>query len=472
MKSEFYLLPKFCLFNNVAIAEQNDTSIKFLIEDLDNEVLKNSLRKSFKKHLQDVNGASLNSDGSVFEPTVYFVKSSREEIRAQISKLFGIHKIENIATGEKLENHAAVKLSQNANTNSNTNPENDSAAEILLNTIISDARKKNATDIHIEKNIVKFRVCGKLIVVTQLQEERCRELIQRIKFLAHMNVLENRKSQDGQFIYGEKNEVYVRVSCISIVGMKASFRSESVVLRLLDPERVPLSIDKLGLHKEQCENLKTLYSQPNGLVLICGATGSGKSTTAAAILLEIQKETSGGKKIISIEDPPEYILPGITQIKIEQSGESEFASALVRIFRQDPDVIFIGEIRDRESARTAVQAALTGHLVFATLHTSDAATAVFRMCDFGIDRAIFLSVLRGVISQSLFYENGEPFLVADVACARDELKNIATEKATSDEIEKGFDHCSNSISFVRKTLERYPLPAWKKSLRVPSKIGA
>lgn len=460
---QFTLSPRFCTYNSIAIVKQDGNEITFIMEHFEDEALKDTMRKSFKNYLRNFAGFITFNEKDECNMRVSFVKGNYNEVRSYISKLYGAS---NVVTADVSSSDTSTARNM-AIAQETSNQTNDSAAEILLDSIISEARKKFATDIHIEQNAVRFRVYGRLVHIMDLQEERARELIQRIKLLSRMNVLEKRKSQDGQFMYGLKDNIFVRVSCMGVVGNGDDGRGESVVLRLLDPKRVPLSVDTLGLSEMQCEDLQKLYTQRSGLVLICGATGSGKSTTAAAMLLEIQKQFEGARKIISIEDPPEYVLPGVTQIRVEQNGAGDFVDALVSIFRQDPDVIFIGEIRDENSAQTAVQAALTGHLVFATLHTSDAAGAVFRMLNFGVNRNIFISVLRGVISQQLLYDEDKPKLVADVATVLSELQTIATVDATAEEIDKGFVHRSNAMSFIAEAIRRLPEPSWKKSLKVP-----
>ena len=207
--------------------------------------------------------------------------------------------------------------------------------------------------------------------------------IQRIKFLAGMNVLEKRRSQDGHFVYGETEPVFVRVSTAGVVGSKNIESEESIVIRLLDTKRLPLSMEKLGFNKSQLVKIKELSSNPNGLIIICGPTGAGKSTTAASLLLELEEIRNSSVKIISLEDPPEYIIPGVTQIQIDEKSGNSFSDALMHIFRQDPDVLMIGEIRDENSAAVAVRAALTGHLVIATLHTSTAAGVILRLENLG-----------------------------------------------------------------------------------------
>ena len=271
----------------------------------------------------------------------------------------------------------------------------------MLSGLIFSAQHQGATDIHIEAEEVRFRIKGLLTKYASLEHKSRESLVQRIKLLAKMNVVENRRGQDGQFTFMANNNesIFIRVSCLPSVG--ASGESESVVLRILDSSKTPLSLEKLGYDQEQIEELKKLCRLQNGLVLICGPTGSGKSTTAGAILEEIRKSQCDTKKIISLEDPPEYVLPGVTQVKVQPGHDMDFADALRRVFRQDPDVIFIGEIRDSLTAKVALQAALTGHLVFATLHTGSISQAKLRLINLGESPSLVEEVIKGIISQRL-----------------------------------------------------------------------
>lgn len=432
---EFKLAPAYCLFNGVAINEQKDGYIQFLIENIDNEILKERLRRSFENHLESIrkmkNLSSVISD----KPIVKFLKGNRVQIRKYVSSLYAVEDRKDTEKQEKQE-----QLSE-------------AAAVLLLDRILNDARVKKATDIHIENKLVRFRVNGKLEIYMKLSEKRSRELIQRIKILGRMNVLEKVKSQDGHFVYGNKNPMFIRVSSVNVID-EIYNGQESIVLRLLDTSRIPLHIDDLGFNENQLECIAKLEEKKNGLVLICGPTGSGKSTTAASILLEIEKKSSGGLKIISLEDPPEYFIPGITQIKID-TEKNNFISALNHMFRLDPDVILIGEIRDELSAATALKAALTGHLVFATIHTSCVSESILRMENLGVDRALLASVLRGVICQELNFIGKEMKLYGDVGIPVTGLQNRLKKDLCEDEIEKLFIHVTNYSEIFSKTLELF-----------------
>ena len=432
----FKLTPAYCLYNGVAVKEQHGCKIFFIIENFENEILKNSLRRAFDRYLEDI----LLIDGCPSEyqgfSQIDFVEGKREEIRNYVSGLFK-------SNGENLPS-----LQENDNNS------DEAAAVILLESILSEARKENATDIHIEKNCVKFRMKGMLKTHVSLLPEKTVELVQRIKLLAGMNVLEKRKSQDGHFVHGNSNPLFLRVSTIPVIGKEYS-GDESLVIRLLDTARVPLAIDSLGFNQTQMEKIKMLEGYKCGLVVVCGPTGSGKSTTVASILLEIQKKMCGQLKIISLEDPPEYVIPGVSQIHAgsqENGDKCSFSESLDHIFRQDPDVIMIGEIRDETSANAALRAALTGHLVFATLHTGSAAESILRLENLGLDRDILASVLQGVICQELNYFDEKVRLYADIAIPNSRfIKSISVTK-DEDSIDQLMEHFTNYSEIFDRTL--------------------
>ena len=429
---EFKLTPAYCLYNGIAIKNQQGSKICFLSENPEDHLLRERVTKAFKNYLEYVIRQEDCPENFKTKPSVQFVAGSRTELRAQVSQLYS----QKETTPKKIE----------------TKIEDDAAAVLLLDTLLTDARKRNATDIHIEKNCVRFRISGRLETVTKLTEEICIELIQRIKFLAGMNVLEKRRSQDGHFVFGATEPIFVRVSTVGVVGSRTSGLEESVVIRLLDTKRLPLSLKKLGFNNPQLTIIDSIIKNPNGLIIICGPTGAGKSTTAVSLLVDIKNQCKNSVKIVSLEDPPEYIIPGITQIQIDEKTNNSFSDALMHVFRQDPDVLMIGEIRDENSATVAVRAALTGHLVIATLHTSSAAGAVLRLENLGIPRNLIVSVLKGIISQELNNFEGEINLIADVALPTEKLESAADKNMTENELEDLFAHQTNYISVLNKTL--------------------
>jgi type IV pilus assembly protein PilB len=267
----------------------------------------------------------------------------------------------------------------------------------LVNMLIVQGVKDRASDIHIEPNerglLIRFRIDGMLHDNRILPNKIKAAIISRVKILAKMDIAERRLPQDGRFQvkFGIK-EVDLRVSTIPTVF------GEKVVLRILDKSKGLIELKNLGFLAEQLDQFKSMILKSYGIILLTGPTGSGKTTTLYAAL---NKVNSNEKNIITVEDPVEYKLNRVNQIQILPKIDLTFANALRSILRQDPDVIMIGEIRDTETAQIAVQAALTGHLVFSTLHTNDAASALTRLIDMGIEPFLISSSVIGVIAQRL-----------------------------------------------------------------------
>ncbi|HBT46826.1 MAG TPA: type II secretion system protein GspE [Peptococcaceae bacterium] len=267
----------------------------------------------------------------------------------------------------------------------------------LVNRIILQAVHSRASDIHIEpqeKDIrVRFRVDGLLRDVLHLPTGILNTLVSRIKIMGGMDIAERRLPQDGRFqVTVERRSIDLRVSTMPTVY------GEKVVLRILDKSTMLLPLDGLGFLPASRQIYETLIRSAYGMILITGPTGSGKTTTLYATLNAL---SSPEKNIITIEDPVEYLLPGINQVRVNPKAGLDFASGLRAILRQDPDIIMVGEIRDRETADIAVRAATTGHLVFSTLHTNDAAGAVTRLLDMGVEPFLVNSSLIGVVAQRL-----------------------------------------------------------------------
>jgi general secretion pathway protein E/type IV pilus assembly protein PilB len=267
----------------------------------------------------------------------------------------------------------------------------------LLNSIFLEALSRRASDIHIEsgktESRLRYRIDGMLFPVRAISPERAAAVSARLKLLANLNVIESRRPQDGHIdISAEAYSLDVRISIVPTVW------GESIVLRLLNRSDAPFSLDSLGFSQRHRLEIAGILCLAAGLVLVTGPTGSGKTTTLAAMLKELSKNRA---KIISIEDPVEYRIEGITQIQVNEELSLTFDALLRRVFRQDPDIMMVGEIRDTQTAELAVRAALTGHLVFATLHTNSAAEAVYRLQDMGIPAYLAAAVLRAVAAQRL-----------------------------------------------------------------------
>ncbi|MBA7498330.1 hypothetical protein ES704_01065 [subsurface metagenome] len=328
------------------------------------------------------------------------VLSYGEDIDKALDEVFGvtdewdqvIGKIENMqVTVLKEEEKEAADIS--AITESEEAP-----VIALVNLIILRSVKENASDIHIEPFgedtlKVRYRIDGILHDVMSLPRNLQLAVISRIKIMSDLDIAERRLPQDGRIqvnVGGRK--INIRVSILPAVT------GESAVLRILDPSSILLELDSLGFSPDILPNYLSLIKKPNGIILVTGPTGSGKSTTLYTTLNLLN---STEKKIMTIEDPVEYRLKGISQVQAKPKIGLTFATGLRSFLRQDPDIMLVGEIRDKETAEIAVQAALTGHIVLSTLHTNDAPSSVIRLIDMGIEPFLISSSVVGVIAQRL-----------------------------------------------------------------------
>jgi general secretion pathway protein E len=267
----------------------------------------------------------------------------------------------------------------------------------LVNQLISQAVELKASDIHIEPTVdsvlVRYRIDGSLRTAQTLAAGSRAAITSRIKIMSKLDIAERRLPQDGRIKIAIRGvDIDFRVSTIPTVF------GESVVMRILDRTRVTLDFVKLGFGKEHIAALKELLDQPNGIILVTGPTGSGKTTTLYTALKGLNNEDS---KIFTVEDPIEYQLTRINQVQVQPAIGFDFPRALRSILRQDPDIIMIGEIRDLETARIAVQSSLTGHLVLSTLHTNSAAATITRLIDMGVENYLLASTIKGIVAQRL-----------------------------------------------------------------------
>ena len=266
-----------------------------------------------------------------------------------------------------------------------------------VNLLVRDAYDARASDIHLEATrsglAARFRLDGVLAPAPEPPNEMHHAVVSRIKLLAELDIAERRRPQDGRIrVRLEARELDLRVSTVPTMF------GESVVLRLLDRGGRPVELDDLGMPPDVREQVARLSARPHGMLLVTGPTGSGKTTTLYACL-ELRQKTA--EKIITVEDPVEYQLSGITQVPVHRQAGVTFATALRSILRQDPDVLMVGEMRDAETAELAVQAAMTGHLVFTTLHTNDAVSAIPRLLDLGVPEYLVAATIEGVLAQRL-----------------------------------------------------------------------
>ncbi|MTV49360.1 type II/IV secretion system protein [Heliobacillus mobilis] len=266
-----------------------------------------------------------------------------------------------------------------------------------VNSIFDQAMTEGATDIHIdvqeEMMRIRFRTDGLLRDVLELPVTMHASLISRIKVMAGLDIAKRKVPQDGRIQYASKDKtVDLRVSTIP------TLYGEKCTIRLLDKHQMLLGLEDLGFCRDAMAQYRTLTQNTGGMILLTGPTGAGKTTTLYATVKSLNR---GERNIVTIEDPIEYVLPGVNQVQVCPKAGLDFANGLRSILRQDPDIILIGEIRDGETAHIAVQAAITGHLVLSTLHTGDAAEAIGRLLDMGVEPFQVASAVKGVVAQRL-----------------------------------------------------------------------
>ncbi len=312
----------------------------------------------------------------------------------------------------------------------------------LVNLILTKAVKDRATDIHVEPEEsrlrVRYRIDGVMREEATPPKSMQSELISRIKIASDLDVSEKRLPQDGRFMTNvDGNTIDLRVSTLPTI------HGEKIVIRLLDRRNLLHSFEQLGFTSQVEQRWKDVVAQPEGLVLITGPTSSGKTSTLYATLQEVNTVE---KNIITVEDPVEYSLPMIIQIQINEKAGLTFPSTLRAMLRQNPDIIMIGEVRDGETARMAVRSALTGHLVFSTVHTNDAPSAISRLADMGIEKYLLASALKGVLAQRLVRLNCPECTVdyqpSETLLARAGLTELA--EAISFKRGEGCPQCKNT----------------------------
>ena len=323
----------------------------------------------------------------------------------------------------------------------------------FLNAILLDALKQRASDVHIEpfesKLRLRFRVDGILYEQPAPPKQLESAITSRLKVMAKLDIAEKRLPQDGmvKVRVGER-EIDIRVSTVPVA------EGERIVLRLLNREATSLPLTDLGMPVDLLGSFRDLLREPNGIVLVTGPTGSGKTTTLYAALQQMDTKQ---RNILTIEDPIEYQLPDIGQIQVKPKIGLTFASGLRHILRQDPDVVFVGEIRDQETAEIALRASLTGHLVFSTLHTNDAASAIVRLADMGLERYLIGAAVRGVLAQRLVRRlRGAP----SPATARNGAPSAATNASAATAAAPVFtNYCSSTMRCRRPSAARRPRPS-------------
>jgi type IV pilus assembly protein PilB len=302
----------------------------------------------------------------------------------------------------------------------------------LVQQVIERAVLERASDVHFEpykdELVVRIRVDGRLRLLVVLPARLAPAVNSRVKVLSQMNIVERRRPQDGQFsaTVGDRH-IDIRVSSVTTV------HGEKLVLRLHDARKQSVSLETLGMSGKQLENFTNMIRSTNGLIMVAGPTGSGKTTTLHSGIKSVSVEW---KNIVTIEDPVEYVVPRITQIPIIDPVNAGFAVQLRAVLRQDPDIILVGETRDAETAKISVQAALTGHLVFSSIHATDSVGAVYRLLQMDIEPHLVASSLRGVISQRLVRRNCR-FCTVAYGASTDEIRTLKSYGFTSTKLARG-----------------------------------
>ncbi len=335
----------------------------------------------------------------------------------------------------------------------------------LVNLVINHALERRASDIHVEpfenRLIVRYRIDGVLHETESPPRRLSAAVISRIKIMANLDIAERRLPQDGRIkLRIQGKEIDLRVSTVP------TMHGESVVMRILDKGGVALDFHALGFDDDNLKVFISLLDQPHGILLVTGPTGSGKTTTLYTALDRLNKPDV---KILTVEDPVEYQMPGINQIQVKPQIELTFANALRSIVRQDPDVIMIGEIRDLETAQIAVQSALTGHMVLSTIHTNDAAATINRLLDMGVEDYLLTSTIIGIQAQrlvrTLCTHCKEAYHPVDEVVDQMKLKRFTKSPRVTLFHAKGCEHCGHTGYFGRQSImEVLPMTDTLRSL--------
>lgn len=376
------------------------------------------------------------SSGRPITPVV----AGANEILAAINKYHRSDKELNALT------NALSEEVQSRHTETDTTGADDDSAPIVrvVNLLINQAIHDGASDIHIDpgerQTVVRYRVDGILHEVQRSDSDIHSGIVSRLKIMAGMNIAEKRVPQDGRFsVSTGDRKVDLRVATLPTVW------GETVVMRLLDAKSAPVTLNDLGFEPDQLQTFNKAIHTSHGLVLVTGPTGSGKSTTLYAALREV---ATPEVNVITVEDPVEFRFAGINQVQVNAKAGMTFAAALRSILRADPDIVLIGEIRDEETAKIAIEASLTGHLVLATLHTNDAASAVTRLAEMGVEPYLVSSALTAVVGQRLVRRLCQ-YCRAESTMPLDQARQVGI--ATADDFEdlhiyeaKGCSRCQGS----------------------------
>ena len=309
-----------------------------------------------------------------------------ESLTSLVAELAEDHDLEELADrGESIDLEEQIELAD------------DNRVKRLLNLVLLQAIKDKASDIHFEpfedEFKMRYRIDGVLYEMIPPPKHLAMPIVSRVKVMSNLDIAERRLPQDGRI------ELVVNNAPVDLrVAVLPTMFGESVVMRILDRGNVQLDLDRVGMRPDDLETFRQLIHKPNGIVVVTGPTGSGKTTTLYAALNELNTPT---EKILTVEDPVEYDIDGLVQVQVRQEVGLTFAAALRSFLRQDPDIILVGETRDLETAQIAVQASLTGHLVFTTLHTNDAPSSIARLLDLGLEPFLLTATMEGIAAQRL-----------------------------------------------------------------------
>jgi type II secretion system protein E len=377
--------------------------------------------------------AAVDDLGILLNLPIHPVLADSQLIRDKIEEYF-LEKMLSGMAGEDSGTGNITEIDENTDLADLTKMATETAVVQMVNLVFATAVRDGASDIHIEpyerEVKIRYRIDGMLSDMMRPPKRMHAALVSRIKILGEMNIAERRLPQDGRIkITIAGRQVDVRVSILPTVY------GERAVMRILDKGTAMLGLEELGMQPDTLVKYRKLISIPYGIILATGPTGSGKSTSLYASLQEIWTPSIN---IITVEDPVEYQVPGISQMQVRAGIGLTFASGLRSIVRQDPDVIMVGEIRDHETAEIAIHAALTGHLVFSTLHTNDAAGAITRLLDMGVEPFLAASSIVGVVAQRLLRRNCQNCLV-DHEPSYESLRavNISEQEAAKGNFKKG-----------------------------------
>jgi type IV pilus assembly protein PilB len=333
----------------------------------------------------------------VLNRDVLFVLADREQINEAINRYYGQNETESVDSVLSEFTDTAIEFTETEATTNLAEVESDAPVVKLVNLIITEAVSQRASDIHIEpfadRIRIRYRIDGILVERDNPPRRLLAPILSRIKIMSNIDISEKRRPQDGRIkmsIHGKHYDL--RVSILPTV------HGQSAVMRILDRGNIQVSIRDLGFSDEDNVRFQKIIKRPNGIFLVTGPTGSGKTTTLYAALNELNRPD---RKIITAEDPVEYYLPGINQVEVKHQIGLDFARIIRAMLRQAPNIILVGEIRDKETAEIAVQASLTGHLVFSTLHTNDAPSAVTRLIDIGVAPFLVASSVIAIMAQRL-----------------------------------------------------------------------